>query len=122
MQLMCGGLAAISPSYNSASQKCSVVPMVSHDRVVENPSVAPNSAPNILKNYQSADCVCRSLTAGQESLIMALLLFLRAVESLVLSSSPHIQPFFSSLGALPPVGLPAIDCFLSFLPPRSNSK
>lgn len=66
MQLMCGGLAAISPSYNSTSQKCQVVPMVSHDQVVENPSVAANIAPNILKNCQSADCVCRSLAAGQE--------------------------------------------------------
>lgn len=49
-----------------------------------------------------------------------------AVTLLVLSASSStahiIQPFFSSLGALPPVGLPAIDCFLSFLPPRSNSK
>jgi hypothetical protein len=40
----------------------------------------------------------------------------------IIQFSPHIQPFFSSLGALPPVGLPAIDCFLSFLPPRSSSK
>lgn len=36
--------------------------------------------------------------------------------------SLNVQPFFSSVAGLPPVGLPGIDCFLSFLPPRSNSK
>jgi len=54
-------------------------------------------------------------------------LMLSVAISLILSSSsssyPHrLQPFFSSVGFLPPVGWPAMDCFLSFFPPRSSSK